>query len=132
MMSDDRALLPRGPGSLRLGTRPLRHGRTAPADLRRRGVSRCPLVVGRLQFRYELEIHGYLSEPSAEEEGQQRQGESVTPTVGRGRHVPRPLQRLALQAPLPPPALDQLPAHGALRLPQEEGARAELVVERPL
>src|SRR5439155_638949 len=54
---------------------------------------------------------------------------SVRRTVGCGGHVPRPLERLALQAELLPPPLDELPAHRRLRLSQEEGARAELVVE---
>src|SRR2546425_9830417 len=64
----DRELLTRGPGSLRLGACPLRRERTSRAGLRRLGVSRRPPLVRRLQLPYELEIHGDVSESSAEEE----------------------------------------------------------------
>src|SRR5437870_6127485 len=92
------ATLARRPGALRLRARTLRHGRTSRAAFRRLRVRRRPPLVHRLQLVYELEIHGHLPDSSAEEEGQQREGGCVRRAVGRGGHVPRALERLALQA----------------------------------
>src|SRR5206468_2327783 len=81
---------------------------------------------------HEFEIRGDVSESAAEEEGQESEEGYVSRTLGCGGHVPGPLQRLALQAELLPPPLDDPPAHRWLRLSQEEGARAELVMEGSL